>query len=157
MEPQPVVHSTFVIQRSFTKQPQRVFAAFADPAKKRRWYAESENKDIDEFETDFRVGGTERTRYRHKQDSRFAGVVFTSESIYQSIVPDRRIVSASTMAYGDHRFSAALITVELLPTGQGTDLVFTHQGAFFEGSDGPQMREAGWRALLDRLQTELAS
>jgi len=157
MEPQPVVHSTFVIQRSFTKPPQRVFAAFADPAKKRRWYAESENKDIDEFEADFRVGGTERTRYRHKQDSRFAGVVFTGESIYQSIVPDRRIVSASTMAYGDHRFSAALITVELLPTGQGTDLVFTHQGAFFEGSDGPQMREAGWRALLDRLQTELAS
>ena len=28
-------------------------------------------------------------------------------------------------------------------------------GAFFEGADGPQIREAGWRHLLERLATEL--
>ena len=47
------------------------------------------------------------------------------------------------MTLGDKRISAALVTIELLPTGKGTDLICTHQGAFFEGSDGPQMREAG--------------
>jgi hypothetical protein len=38
----------------------------------------------------------------------------------------------------------------------GTDLICTHQGAFFEGADGPQMREAGWRSLLDKLSKSLA-
>jgi hypothetical protein len=41
-----------------------------------------------------------------------------------------------------------------LPSGTGTDLVLTHQGAFFEGADGPEMREAGWRKLLGRLTEE---
>ena len=35
--------------------------------------------------------------------------------------------------------------------------VCTHQGAFFENSDGPQMREHGWRALLDKLGQALAA
>jgi hypothetical protein len=47
------------------------------------------------------------------------------------------------------------VTVEFLPTDQGTDLICTHQGAFFEGADGPQIRESGWRTLLERLATEL--
>ena len=34
--------------------------------------------------------------------------------------------------------------------------IFTHQGAFFEGADGPEMREAGWRKLLDQLATDMA-
>jgi hypothetical protein len=34
--------------------------------------------------------------------------------------------------------------------------VFTHQAAFFEGADGPQMREAGWHQLLARLGGESA-
>jgi hypothetical protein len=43
-----------------------------------------------------------------------------------------------------------------LPSEAGTDLIFTHQGAFFEGADGPEMREAGWRKLLDRLTEEFS-
>ena len=35
-----VTHATFVIERSYPKAPGRVFAAFADPDKKRRWFAE---------------------------------------------------------------------------------------------------------------------
>jgi hypothetical protein len=42
-----------------------------------------------------------------------------------------------------------------LPADKGTDLIFTHQAVFFEGADGPQMREGGWRSLFDRLATEL--
>ena len=47
-------------------------------------------------------------------------------------------------------------TVEFLPKGKDTELIFTEQGAFFEGADGPQMREQGWRQLLDQLASELA-
>ena len=62
MREQSVIHNTFVIERSYPKPPERVFAALADPAKKRRWYAESDTHDIELFETDFRVGGIERSR-----------------------------------------------------------------------------------------------
>ena len=40
MAEQSVVHSTFVIERSYPKPPGRVFGAFADAALKRRWFAD---------------------------------------------------------------------------------------------------------------------
>jgi uncharacterized protein YndB with AHSA1/START domain len=151
-----VIHSTFVIERPYPKPPERVFAAFADPAQKRRWFAEGEAHEIEEFQTDFRVGGTEQFQYRFKEGTPFPGVALISEGSYQDIVPDRRIVTASTMTLGDRRISASLVTAEFLPTDLGTDLILTHQAAFFEGADGPEMREAGWRKLLDKLANALA-
>jgi uncharacterized protein YndB with AHSA1/START domain len=59
------------------------------------------------------------------------------------------------MAAAGRRFSASLATVELLPEGAGTRLAFTEQAAFFEGADGPALREQGWKALLDALGAEL--
>jgi uncharacterized protein YndB with AHSA1/START domain len=156
MQEPTVIHSTFVIERSYPKTPELVFSAFADAAKRRRWFADGEGHDTEEFEMDFRVGGTERLRYRFTEGTPFKGVAVTNEGSYQEIVPNQRIVSASTMTLGGKRISASLVTVELLPTDQGTDLICTHQGAFFEGADGPQIREAGWRALLDKLAKELA-
>jgi uncharacterized protein YndB with AHSA1/START domain len=156
MEEQSVVHNTFVIERTYPTTPERVFAAFADPAKKRRWFAEGENHEVEEFEMDFRVGGRERARYRFKEGTPFPGTALTNEGNYQDIVPNRRVVIAHTMALGDKRISASLVTFEFLPTEKGTNLFFTHQAAFFEGSDGPQMREDGWRKLLEQLAKELA-
>ena len=151
MENQTVIHSTFVIERNYPTTPERVFAAFADPAKKRRWFAEGKSHEIEEFEMDFRIGGTEHLRYRLNQSTPFPGTKLTNHATYQDIVPNRRLVSASTMSFGDKCISASLTTVELIATEQGTKLLFTHQGAFFEGSDGPQMRENGWRTLLEQL------
>ena len=146
-----VTHATFTIERSYPTTPERVFAAFADPQKKRRWYGEAGGKKPEIFEMDFRVGGSDRTQSRLGPDTPFPGVVLANHSTYQDIQPNRRIVFAYTMSIGDRRISASLATVEFIATATGTDLIFTDQGAFFEGSDGPTMRNQGWNVLAERL------
>lgn len=156
MVEQPVIHSTFLVERSYPRPPERVFAAFASEEQKRRWFAESDHHEVELFEQDFRVGGRAALRYRFGKDTPFPGAALSNEEYYLDIVPDRRIVSASNMTFGEKCVSASLVTIELLPTDTGTDLVCTFQGAFFEGSDGPEMREGGWRALFERLATMLS-
>lgn len=151
-----VLHNTFVIERNYPQSPEKVFQAFTDPAKKRRWFAEGHSHDVEEFTMDFRVGGSERSAYRFREDTPFPGVSLVSEGIYLDIVDGQRIVQAAHMSIGGKRISATMVTIELRLRGTGTDLVCTHQGAFFEGSDGPQMREQGWRKLFDQLAANLA-
>jgi uncharacterized protein YndB with AHSA1/START domain len=153
MKDPSAVHSTFVIERSYPVPLERVFAAFTDVAKKRRWFGESEGHHVEKFEMTFRVGGTELLLYRFKEGTPFPGVTLANEGTYEDIVPNRRIVTASRMTIGDRRISVSLVTVEFLPTEKGTDLICVNQGAYFEGSDGPQMREGGWRRLFDKLAT----
>jgi uncharacterized protein YndB with AHSA1/START domain len=150
-----VVHNTFVLERTFPQSPERVFSAFAFAAKRRRWFAEGENHDVELFEQDFRPGGTERVRYRFKEGSPLPGMILTNEGIFQDIIENRRIVMATAMTLGDKRISASLVTIELVPAQSGTVLICTHQGAFFEGSGGPEMREAGWKTLFDKLAKSL--
>ena len=153
-----VVHGSFRIERTYAAPPPRVFAAFADPATKRRWFVEDDGRSIREHTLDFRVGGGERVVSLFgggPPGAPPAGTEMVSDTTYLDIVPDERIVFAYTMAAGGRRFSASLATVELLPEGARTRLVFHEQAAFFEGADGPAMREQGWKALLDTLGAEL--
>lgn len=151
-----VVHSTFVIERSYPASVRHVFAAFADPVKKRRWFAEGEGFELDTFEMDFQVGGMERARFRFKSGTPIEpGTACANDTYYLDIVPNHRIVVAYNMAVAGKRISASLATTEIFPAGQASKLIYTEQCAFFAGADGPAAREDGWRALLDRLAGEL--
>ncbi len=140
-----VTHATFVIERSYPASPARVFQAFADPALKQRWFGGDDLPNV-HHELDFRIGGHEVNRGGPPD-----GPLFTYEATYQDIVPDRRIVTTYAMDMGETRISASVATVELMPEGSGTRLVFTEQGAFLDGHDTPQQREHGTRALLEKL------
>jgi uncharacterized protein YndB with AHSA1/START domain len=156
--PQPsTVHSTFVLERSYPVVAERVFAAFADPAQKSRWFLGDDRAKVLHYDLDFRVGGVERAAILLPEGTPVAGLTCSSETTYQNIVANSRIVFTSTMSIQGNCISVALATVELLPAEAGTDLIFTHQAAFFEGADGPAMREEGWRKLLDSLSAELAA
>lgn len=153
--PEPlVIHSTFVMERNYPHPPERVFAAFADPALKRRWFSPDGDQDVEQFTMDFRVGGAEHYAFRIPPGAPVSGVI-TNQGVIQDIVPNQRLVTAYTMALEGRRFSSALLTIELVAAAGGTDLICTHQGAYFEGADGPKMRQEGWRKLLDRLAREL--
>jgi uncharacterized protein YndB with AHSA1/START domain len=150
------VFGNFTIEKRYSASPSRVFAACADPLLKKSWYAESETHEITAFACDFRVGGSERLTYRFGPETPFPGAELTNEGVFHDIVDQQRIVTSSRMALAGRPISVALETIEIAAAGGDTILACTFQGVFFEGADGPAMREQGWRDLLDRLGRTLA-
>ncbi|MGQ0531670.1 MAG: SRPBCC family protein [Caulobacteraceae bacterium] len=152
-------HANFVIERRYDASAQRVFAAWSDPASKRAWFAEGEGWLIQSYELDFRERGTEKSTFRFLKDEETFGekTSFSNETVFNEIVPNERIIFTYSMARNGVRFSVSLASVELSSAGAGTRMIFTEHATFFEGGDGAQMREAGWRELLDKLDAYLAS
>ena len=146
MTTRSVCHATFSIERTYDASPARVYAAFADPELKSRWFGGPPEWTRAEHVMDFRVGGRELERGgppdgpEHRFDAR-----------YHEIVPNERIVFAYDMYVGDAQLSVSLSTVELAPEGDRTRLVFTEQGAFFDGHEDPALREEGFRELLEAI------
>ncbi len=158
MQEPSIIHNTFVLERSYPKPRRTVFLAFADEGKKRRWYAEGDTNDVQQFDMDFRVGGMERLIYKLKPGTPVAGMIITNEGRYLDIVSETLIVTATTMDLGEKRILISLVTAEFIETDNGTDLVLTHQGVYLSGPNGltPLMIETGWNKLLDNLRTDLA-
>lgn len=160
MNEEAVVHRTFTIERTYPAPPGWVFAAFADSAKKRRWLLDGKGFAATDYSADFRVGGLEKSRFTFPGGPPGApapGTTMGNDTVYLDIVPDRRIVFAYVMRVGERRMSASLATVEMEAVADGTRLLFTEQAAFFGSSDGPKLREAGWRDLLSRVEKELVA
>ncbi|MGG3280443.1 SRPBCC family protein [Paenibacillus solani] len=134
-----VKHATFVVERTYPASPHKVYQAWADPIAKSKWFSKP-----DIFE--FRVGGREYSRGGPPE-----GPVFTFDVFYQEIVPEQRIVYSYTLDSDDIRISVSITTIELIPTDGGTKLIFTEQGAFFDGYDTPEVREHGTNEMLNAL------
>lgn len=150
MSDRSVTHATFTIERHYDASPARVFAAFTDPALKARWFRHPEEREP-EIEFDFRVGGRETNRGGPPD-----GPTYIFDARYYDIVPQQRIIYAYEMYRETTRLSVSLATIELLPAGNGTQLIFTEQGAFLDGLDAAKEREHGTRELLEALATVLA-
>ena len=150
MTKRSVTHATFVVERTYDASPARVFAAWADPAAKVRWFAPPDEEVSAEFELDFRVGGHEISRGGLPD-----GQSYGYEARYQDIVPEARIVYTYEMQLNGNRVSVSVATVELEPKGAGTRLVVTEQGAYLDGHDSPDLRQKGTGELLDALGAEL--
>jgi uncharacterized protein YndB with AHSA1/START domain len=75
MLPRSVTHSTFVIERRHRHPlPKASSAPWLTPLAKRRWFAEGEHHQVEEFHMEFRAGGSERMRSRFKEGSPFPGL-----------------------------------------------------------------------------------
>lgn len=141
------VHDTFVLERVYPHPVEKVFAALSDPKKKRLWFGgEEEGFEIKKFEMDFRVGQLETWEFNFK-----GGEPITTEVRYQDIVENSRVVVVYTMDFSGKRVSSSQVTTELIPTKEGTKLIHTEQGVFFDGCDHAPGRKEGTQAMLETL------
>ena len=145
-----VVHDTFVVERTYPATPERVFAAWASIEAKSQWFGDdAEVEAVDEHTLDFRVGGSEHLSVKA------GGSAYTFDSRYYDIVENERMVWAYEMHVDGRRMSVSVGTVELTPVPGGTRLVMTEQGAYLDGLDTSDQREAGTREFLGSLERYL--
>lgn len=141
-----VDHDLFTIEKDYAFSPATVFAAWADPAAKRHWFAETEGFEGIEYALDFRVGGLERCAGSHP-----GGPRFTYDAVIHDIVADGRIVLAYRMTMDGAPISVSLATITFERAGGGTRLTYTEQAAFLDGLDNAGPRRTGVAAQLDTL------
>ncbi len=147
-----VCHTTFVIERELPASPKHAFRFFSEKALKERWNACHPSWTVLEDRFDFRVGGVEAKRWRTGE-----GHEQTFFAHYLDIVPPSRIINAFDMSFRGERVSASLATIELVPDGTRTTMLFTEQLAFLAGREAMQMRIAGTGTGFDRLVEVVAA
>lgn len=150
MTERAVAHGVFTVERTYDAAPARVFAAWADPRIKGKWYGDPGKESVaDVFE--FKVGGQELRTGQVE-----TGQTFRLDSRYYDIVENERIVHAYEVVIDGARTSVSIATIEFKPQGSGTNLVVTEQGAFLDGIENPEERIGGTKFVLDRLTQVLA-
>jgi uncharacterized protein YndB with AHSA1/START domain len=146
-----VSHAEFSLERRYPQTPAQTFSAFADPELKQRWFANPGNWSDAEWELDFRVGGGELSA-----GGADAGRHNLFRSRFHDIVADERIVYSYDLFHDKRLVSVSLTTIELLPEGTGTRLLYTEQGAFFDDPEAGATRQHGTGKLFERLDRFLA-
>lgn len=147
-----VVHGRFSVERYYPVSPECVFAAFGSAEARAQWVHTWNGVHLaEDHMLDFWPGGVEAfecigpSGHRYRYVGRF----------YDIIAPDR-LVYAYEMYADDVRISVSLASVELTAEREGTHLVYAEQGAYVDGLDRPESREAGVPEELDALgQVEL--
>jgi uncharacterized protein YndB with AHSA1/START domain len=142
-----VAHGTFVIDREFAHPVSRVFAAWADPKKKARWFGDPGNP-AKIFE--FKPGGRESSSGRIPN-----GPMFNFDVTYQDIVPDNRIVYSYDMHMDGKKISVSLAAIEFTSTAKGTRMKMTEYGLFLDGLDNVAQRKEGTLSLIGALGSYL--
>ncbi len=147
-----VTHATFCLDRVYDAAPARVYLAFTDPEARKRWFFQADAWALHRHSGgETAVGAAESSAFSPPG----ADVVITTDSLYLDVVPNERLVFAYQMTVAGKPISASLATAEFRPEGQGTRLVFTEQGAYFDDPGQVAGREEGTRELLEALEAEL--
>ena len=98
-----VSHATFVIERAYKAPPAKVFAAFANPKSKARWFVGPDDWEKSDHKLDFRVGGKESV-----SGGPPGGVVHSYNATIWDIVEGERIVASYEMHMDKTRISVSV-------------------------------------------------
>ncbi len=151
MSDRTATHATFVLEREYPVALDRVWAAFADPEVKRRWFGSDGFVDVERTE-DFRVGGIAVADGYPTG----GGPLSQFRATYTDIVPEQRIVYVYDMWLDGVHASTSITTIVFESVPAGTRLTFTEQGVHLDGVHGPGPaaaagREEGTASLLDAV------
>jgi uncharacterized protein YndB with AHSA1/START domain len=146
MSAQTATKPSLTLKRRLKAPPAKVFAAWLDPEKVKRWMGPADGKALS-VDCDTRVGG----RYRWVMQSA-TGDVHEVNGVYREIVANEKVVF--TWAWKSTPERESLVTVLLKPDGDGTLLTLTHEQFFDEGARN--IHQQGWIAALDKMETMFA-
>jgi uncharacterized protein YndB with AHSA1/START domain len=141
MATQTATKPSLTIKRRLNAAPAKVFAAWTDPEKVKRWMGPGEVKML-AVECDPRAGG--RYRWLMRAPS---GEEHDVSGVYREFVRDRKLVF--TWAWKSTPERESLVTVDLKPDGDGTLLTLTHE-QFFDDEARDRHRQ-GWEGAMDKL------
>lgn len=147
----PFFHGTFTLTRRWNAAPDRVFAAWADPAVKAQWFGPREDWSLIRRSLDVRAGGTEVLEGTFTKTGRTA----LFEARYHLVEPDRRLIYDYDLHHGGSFHSVTLSSLVLQPENGGTRVSYTEQIVFIDGTDGTAGREHGTSLQFDLIEKVL--
>jgi len=133
------------IKRFIKASPDRVYAAWTDPAQLRQWFG-PEQVTTDNLIADPRVGGRFRWDLTNSD-----GEKMTMEGKFRELQPGKKV--AFTWKWQDDEDwenNVSIVTVELSEQSGGTELRLTHERLPNEQSRDGHTR--GWNSALDKLE-----
>jgi uncharacterized protein YndB with AHSA1/START domain len=134
------------ISRRLAAPPEKVFSAWTDPQKLKRWFGPP-GVEVLRAEADARVGGRYRVTARSPD-----GEEHEVSGAYREVVPNQRLVF--TWAWRSTPERESLVTVQIRPDGDGSLLTLTHEQFFDEPAR--DRHQHGWTGSMDKLEQMIA-
>jgi uncharacterized protein YndB with AHSA1/START domain len=138
---------SLTIKRRFKAAPAKVFAAWIDPEKVKRWMGPGEVKAL-RVESDPRAGG----RYRWVMRAP-SGEEHDVSGVYREVIPNEKLVF--TWAWKTTPERESLVTVTFKSDGDGTLMTLTHDQFFDE--EARDRHQSGWQGAMEKMEAYLAS
>jgi uncharacterized protein YndB with AHSA1/START domain len=137
---------SLTIKRRFNAAPAKVFSAWTDPEKVKRWMGPGETVTV-RAENDARVGGRYRVVMRAPNgDEHDVG------GVYREVVPNEKLVF--TWAWKSTPERESLVTITFKSDGAGTLMTLTHEQFFDE--EARDHHQFGWDGAMLKLEKYLA-
>jgi uncharacterized protein YndB with AHSA1/START domain len=136
------VKPCLTIERRFNATPAKVFAAWTDPEKVKRWIGPGEIKVL-HVKTDPHNGG--HFRWIMQAPS---GEQHDVSGVYREVIPNEKLVF--TWAWKTTPERESLVTLTFKSDGDGTLFTMTHEQFFDE--DARDRHQMGWDSAMLKLE-----
>jgi uncharacterized protein YndB with AHSA1/START domain len=133
---------SLTLKRRINAAPAKVFSAWIDPEKVKRWMGPGEVKAL-QVESDPRTGG----RYRWLIQAP-DGEQHDVSGVYREVVPNQKLVF--TWAWKSTPERESLVTVEIKPDGEGSMLTLTHEQ--FADDEARDRHQQGWTGAMEKFE-----
>ena len=133
---------SLTIKRRFNAPPEKVFDAWTDPEKLKRWMGPGEMGTV-LAESDARRGGRYRVVMQKPGDSEQHDV----SGVYREVIPNEKLVF--TWAWKTTPERESLVTLTFKRDGDGTLFTLTHEHFFDE--DARDRHQHGWNGAMEKL------